>query len=157
MKRLSYILVAVTAVVAMLIFGTKASKGSQDDRVDFMPGFCPNTLNIDKKGVFHVAIANVGSGTLNNSAVRLNGVLVSPISSSFLDQSRPYGVQPASDCTTCNGGPDGNTDLILKFDTQTVVNAIGGSWSNGNCVPVCLQTNLGSGCDYLRILANRKP
>ena len=158
MKRLSYILVAVTAVVAMLIFGAKVSKSSGDERVDFMPGSCPNTLNISQKGVFHVALAGpVSSTDLNTSTVRLNSIQVSPISSSRLDQSRFYVSFPSNDCSTCNGGPDGTTDLILKFDTQTVVSALGLGSSTPDCIQICLETNLGAGCDYVRILRNRKP
>ena len=126
--------------------------------VDFMPESCPNTLNIDKKGVFHVAIVgtDVFDVTLIDAAnVTLNGI--KPISWSLLDQTSPAGAaeEDCSDCTI--PGPDGHTDLILKFDTKAVATTLG-NLPAGACVELGLVTNQGATkSDMVRILRNKKP
>ena len=126
--------------------------------VDFMPGSCPNTLNIDKKGVFHVAIVGTASFNVNKvtaSTVTLNGI--SPISWSLLDQTSPLGAAEDTCLDFTNPGPDGHTDLILKFDTKAVAATLVGA-ASGDCIALHLSTNLGiTRDDRVRILTAKRP
>jgi hypothetical protein len=143
MKRLSYTLVVVT----MLILGIQTSRSGGGIAVDFMPESCPNTLNVDKKGVFHVAIIGPVFGTLTSASI--NGVPA--LSWSFLDQTRPAAPSSCDPCTP--PGPDGVPDIILKFDAQ----AVAATLPSSGCVFVTLSTNLGPGGSYVRILSSKKP
>jgi hypothetical protein len=96
--------------------------------VDIKPGSCPNPINTKSKGVLPVAI--LGTETfdvkrIDPASVELVGV--KPLRSSFEDVSTPYepfiGKQGANDCN--ENGPDGFTDLTLKFSTQGIISALG--------------------------------
>jgi len=88
--------------------------------VDIKPGRCPNPLNLASKGILPVAI--LGSegfdvSQIDAASVRLAGV--APIRSSYEDVATPVSDGNECDCTT--EGPDGYTDLTLKFRTQEIV------------------------------------
>jgi hypothetical protein len=107
-----------------ILFGNVA----KEVPVDIKPGSCPNPLNLVSKGVLPVAIlgtADFDVRTIDPKTVRLKGV--APLRWSFEDVATPY--EPfvgKTDIYHCNTlGPDGNLDLILKFDTQEVAAAIG--------------------------------
>lgn len=155
-----------TLSVLVGLFATLPAIGSAQDQcappppsinIDMMPGSCPNTLNIDKKGVFHGAI--IGTATFDVStvtSVTLNGVL--PLSSALLDQVSPLGHEPV-DCNDCTSGlvPDGHIDLILKFDTKAVAATLGNP-AYGACLSLHLTTNLGdTKSDMVRILTSKRP
>jgi hypothetical protein len=93
--------------------------------IDIKPGSCPNPLNVKDKGVLPVAI--LGSEDLDvfnidPDSVRLEGV--APVRYSYEDVSQPVSNQ-TDDCDCTTEGPDGYIDLVLKFDTQEIVTAIG--------------------------------
>ncbi len=88
--------------------------------IDIKPGSCPNPLNLASKGILPVAI--LGSegfdvSQIDVASVRLAGV--APIRSSYEDVATPAANMNECDCTT--EGPDGYTDLTLKFKTQQIV------------------------------------
>jgi hypothetical protein len=93
--------------------------------IDIKPNSCPNALNIDPKGILTVAI--LGTADLNVSdidplSVSLEGV--APIRSSIKDVATPV-VNPQSYCECNSEWEDGFDDLILKFKTSDVVDALG--------------------------------
>jgi len=88
--------------------------------IDIKPGSCPNPLNVDTGDVLPVAILGSGDFDVNAvdiSSIRLAGV--APIRSSYEDVATPVSDGNECDCTTA--GPDGYTDLSLKFKTWEVV------------------------------------
>ena len=94
--------------------------------VDIKPGSCPNPLNVKSKGVLPVAI--LGSEdfdvfSIDPVSIRLEGV--APVRSSYEDVATPVS-NKTDDCECTTEGPDGYLDLVLKFDTQEIVDALGG-------------------------------
>ncbi len=96
--------------------------------VDIKPTSCRNPLNLKSKGVIPAAILGTSDFNVNDvdvSTVKLAGV--SPIRFSIEDVATPFypfvGKKDAFDCTT--DGPDGFSDLTLKFDTQEIVDQLG--------------------------------
>lgn len=88
--------------------------------VDIKPGSCPNPLNLRSRGLLPVAILgaiNLDVNTIDIASIRLAGV--APIRSSLEDVATPVSDGNECDCTTA--GPDGYTDLTLKFKTQEIV------------------------------------
>jgi len=94
-----------------------------DVAIDINPGSCPNPLNVKSKGVLAVAVLGTEDfdvTTIDLASVRLAGV--APIRSSFEDVATPA---DGGECGCTTAGPDGYTDLSLKFNTEDIVNAIG--------------------------------
>ena len=92
--------------------------------VDIKPGSCPNPLNVKSRGVLPVAVLgtqDVDVNDINVASIRLAGVAA--IRSSFEDVASPLSDPNECECTTA--GPDGYTDLTLKFRTQEIVEALG--------------------------------
>ena len=92
--------------------------------VDIKPGSCPNPLNIKSKGVLPVAVLGAEDFDVNNIdvlSVRLAGIAA--IRSNYRDVTTP--LADANECECSTERSDGYTDLILKFDTQAIVAAIG--------------------------------
>jgi hypothetical protein len=109
--------------------------------VDVKPGSCPNPLNFKSKGVLPVAILGtpwLRVKTINPRTITLMGV--SPLRWSWEDVGTPVDSffchdnpcdtdcgEPGDCDKPCGGyecnelGPDGNLDLVLKFDTQKIV------------------------------------
>lgn len=95
--------------------------------VDIKPGSCPNPLNVKSQGVLPVAI--LGSeefdvNTIDVASIALTGA--SPIRSSFEDVSAI--VSDGNECECTTAGPDGYTDLTLKFATQAIVDELVRNW-----------------------------
>jgi hypothetical protein len=93
--------------------------------IDIKPRSCPNPLNVKSQGVLPVAI--LGSedfdiNTIDAVSVRLAGV--APIRSSYEDVAAPLSDKD-DECECTTEGPDGYTDLNLKFETQEIVESIG--------------------------------
>ncbi len=91
--------------------------------VDIKPGSCPNPLNVKSRGVLTVAIlgsSDLDVKTIVATSVRLAGV--APIRDSYEDVATP--VSDANECQCSTEGPDGFTDLTLKFETQEIVEVI---------------------------------
>ncbi|MHC4690272.1 MAG: integrin alpha [Planctomycetota bacterium] len=92
--------------------------------IDIRPGSCPNPLNVKSKGKLPMAI--LGSEYLDvydvdPASVRFEGV--EAVRSSYEDVATP--VTDINDCNCTTEGPDGYLDLVLKFQTEDVVDAIG--------------------------------
>jgi hypothetical protein len=92
--------------------------------VDVKPGSCPNPLNVKSKGVLPVAILGTEQLDVNSidaASVTLRGV--QPIRSSFEDVATP--ASDTNDCNCTTEGPDGYIDLIMKFRTKDIADALG--------------------------------
>ncbi len=92
--------------------------------LDIKPQSCPNPFNVKSKGVLPVAILGTEEfdvSTIVPTSVRLAGV--EPIRDSLEDVAAPL-VDP-NECECSTNGPDGFTDLTLKFETQAVLAALG--------------------------------
>ncbi len=109
--------------------------------VDIKPGSCPNPINVKSRGVIPVAI--LGTAGFDVSDVDPSTILlsrngnggVSPLRWAYADVATPYfpftGKEDCLDCNELCG--DGETDLVLNFDTQEVVGALG-EVTDGECL-----------------------
>jgi hypothetical protein len=94
-----------------------------DVAVDIKPQSCPNSLNVKRKGVLPVAV--LGTEDFDVSSVDVGSVLlagVAPLRFDYEDVATPFDGEL---CDCHEDGPDGILDLILHFDTQEIVEAIG--------------------------------
>jgi len=113
--------------------------------IDVKPGSCPNPLNLASKGDLPVAILgteNFDVTQIDPSTIKLAGVSPIRINGTY-DVSRPF-VGELIDCNSCVYGyniADGYNDLLLKFDTQEIVAALG-EVSDQDCVVLHLTGNL---------------
>ncbi|MHC4477404.1 MAG: LamG domain-containing protein [Planctomycetota bacterium] len=92
--------------------------------VDIKPGSCPNPVNVNSRGVVPVAI--LGSEDFDVTEVdpaSIELAAVGAIRSSFEDVSVP--IVDGNECDCTEAGPDGFTDLMLKFDTQEIAETLG--------------------------------
>lgn len=88
--------------------------------VDIKPGGCPNPVNLASCGALPVAVLgseDLDVNTIDIATIRLAGV--GPVRSSYEDVATP--VIDANECECNTEGPDGYTDLTLKFETQAIV------------------------------------
>jgi hypothetical protein len=116
--------------------------------LDIRPTSCPNPLNTNLKGVLPVAIlgtADLDVTTIDPATLLLEGV--APLRWSYEDVATPY--QPflgkPLDPYACNEyGPDGFMDLVLHFDAQSIVAAIG-PVSDGDVLLLMLTGNFYDG------------
>lgn len=104
-------------------------------RMDIKPGSCPNPLNVNSKGILTVAVlgdyaydvANIDLASLTLSRVDGVGGSVAALDgppgpgSNFEDVGTQFGGE-ACDCSS--SGPDGLLDLVVKFRTDEVVDAL---------------------------------
>ena len=91
--------------------------------IDIRPAACPNPINLRSRGLLPVAV--LGTAALDVSAidiasVRLEGI--APIRSTYVDVAAPASIPADCECSTA--GPDGHTDLLLKFRTHDVAERI---------------------------------
>jgi len=117
--------------------------------LDIRPGSCPNPLNVTvpngekaNGGVLPVAILGSDELDVHNidvSSLELAGA--APLRHSFADVAAP--ASEDNDCACSEMGPDGYTDLELKFRRLDVVAGLG-SVSGGN-VPVTLTGKMKDG------------
>jgi len=96
--------------------------------VDFKPSSCPNSLNVNRKGVLSVAIlGNVDFHvrTIDPPAIKITreGIdeEVSPLRWAYEDVATPNEGE-LCECLELNG--DGYLDLTLKFDRKEVAEAL---------------------------------
>lgn len=113
--------------------------------VDIKPGSCPNPLAVKSKGVLPVAI--VGTAyfdvtTVDPETARLEGV--EPLKWEIMDSTEPPATgQPCFQAPLEYTG-DGYSDLVLYFDTQAVVTALG-SVDDAQVITLTLTADLFSG------------
>jgi hypothetical protein len=116
--------------------------------LDIKPTSCPNPMNITAKGVLPVAILgaeDLDVSTIDPASLALEGV--SPLRWEWSDVATPF--EPwtgKSDCwmDCTEEGPDGYTDLTLKFETQEVIAAMG-ELADGECRVLTLTGNFFDG------------
>lgn len=92
--------------------------------LDIKPTSCPNPLNVKVVGVLPVAILGGEDADvmeIDPETVALEGV--EPIMYAYEDVAAPIEDPEWCECTT--DGPDGFTDMTLKFATQEIVAALG--------------------------------
>lgn len=94
-------------------------------KIDIKPGTCPNSLNVNSKGVLPVAILGTlifDVETIDPDTITLtvdeNPEGVSPIRWSYEDVATPFDGELCA-CHDLTG--DGIKDLTLEFDTQELV------------------------------------
>lgn len=113
-----------------------------DVAFDIKPGSCRNPVNVKAKGVLPAAILG-GEGfdvtQVDPASLRLEGV--APLRWSLEDVATPYDGTPeaANDCT--EDGPDGWTDLTLKFKNQEII-AVLGDIEDGDVLALTLTGSL---------------
>jgi hypothetical protein len=94
--------------------------------VDVKPQGCPNPINVGALGVLPVAVLGTASFDVSHDRPIIRQA-TKRASAAFRVRGYSYtvyrDVANATDCTTA--GPDGFTDLVLHFDNQTVVAALG--------------------------------
>lgn len=96
--------------------------------LDIKPGSCPNPLNPRSHGVLPVALlgtadfdvtdVDVSSLTLTRTDLQDVPAAVTPIRVATEDVGAPF---TGELCDCAKSGPDGFTDLVLKFSTQDIV------------------------------------
>lgn len=101
--------------------------------IDIKPGSCPNPFNGKSQGSVPVAIlgaAGFDVTTIDPASITLAGVPIMLKHVSYADVSAPIG-DPA-ECYDCFDEDtdlvDGYLDLVLKFDTQLLKDAIDGAF-----------------------------
>ena len=127
-----------------------AEPGYLEVPVDVKPGSCRNPLNVRSQGVLPVAILGTEHfdiSQINPETVKMEGV--APLRWSMEDVATPFepfvGKEGAFDCT--EEGPDGFTDLSLKFSRQDLVAALG-DVSDGDVVLLHLDGELFDGTPF---------
>jgi hypothetical protein len=99
--------------------------------IDIKPQSCPNPLNVNSKGVLSVAVLGTDDFdvmTVDPASVELADV--APLRWNWEDVSTPADDGDPYACTT--EGPDGLMDLVFKFKTQEIVEALDGDISDGD-------------------------
>jgi hypothetical protein len=92
--------------------------------IDIKHKFCPNPLNVNSKGIFPVAILGSDDIDVRNidiTTITLEGI--SPVRSKFKDVAAPVIDGEICECNT--DGPDGYEDLVLQFEAQLILDALG--------------------------------
>lgn len=88
--------------------------------VDIKPGSCPNPLNLSSQGVLPVAV--LGKEDFDVTSIYLPSIRLADVAiirHSYEDVASP--VTDGNECECTEDGPDGYTDLTLKFRTQDIV------------------------------------
>ncbi len=113
--------------------------------IDIKPGSCPNPLNVKSKGVLPLAILGTESfdvTQIDPASVKLEDV--PPLRWAYVDVATPFvpslGKEDClEDCNELCG--DGYEDLILNFNRQEIVAALG-EVIDGECIVVTITGNL---------------
>jgi hypothetical protein len=91
--------------------------------LDIRPLSCPNPLNPRSRGVLPVAVLGMEDMDVRDidpASILLEGV--APLRWSFEDVAAAS--SGLEECSCSSAGPDGRTDLALKFETQAIVRAL---------------------------------
>jgi hypothetical protein len=140
-------------------------KSSLNAFMDIKAGSCPNSVNINSRGVLPVDILGTSwfdVSDIDASTVLLEGV--APVGQPLAqDSATPFmGGCAVLDCGDCNTlGSDGYTDLNFRFRMQDIA-AVLGQVQNDDCIEVTLTGNLNNGTpfvarDVLRIITSGAP
>lgn len=132
--------------------------------VDIKPGSCPNPLNLKSKGVLTVAI--LGSEDFDVTAIVPTSVRLADVAAIRDSYEDVAGIIDDGDGCPCGftetGEPDGFDDLVLKFDTQEIVEALinsGAELEKGNVLTLELAGVLSDGtaicgADCVKLVGN---
>jgi hypothetical protein len=126
------------------VFAT-APPADQAIAVDIHPGSCPNPLSTRKQGVIPVAILGTQSFDVNSidpTTIRLEGVYPNKIA--YGDVSTPFN---GDLCGCSDAGPDGDTDLLLKFSAPDVLAQLGAVTKNQE-IELTVTGQLADGTDF---------
>jgi len=116
--------------------------------VDIKPQSCPNPISLHSKGVLPVAILGTEDfdvTMVDPASITLAGV--SPLRWSLEDVATPF---EGELCACHELGPDGWSDLTLKFDVQEVIAALGDP-QDGDLLELALTGNLKAEFDSLPV------
>lgn len=133
MKLLSKLVICGFLVLMLGAISPAAAQGFSVN-VDIKPQSCPNPCNVNSKGVVSIAILGTEDFDVTQvdpTTVELNEV-VEPLRWNFEDVSTPTANVDPYTCTT--EGPDGFMDLVFKFKTQEIVEAMNGDVSDGDMI-----------------------
>jgi len=132
--------------------------------IDVRPDACPNPLSVHARGVLPVALlgGSLDLAQVDVDSLRLEGVAPLRVSPVLADIGRPFtGTITPCLVTQCASGLDGKLDVLLFFDTQAVVRALGNATTD--CVLVTLTGQLANGRgsftgrDVIALKGRRKP
>jgi hypothetical protein len=122
----------------------------QSVSVDIHPTSCPNPLNVGNNGMLTAAILGTSEFNvymLDPASIRLAGV--APVRSNFEDVAAPVqDPDENNECKCTTAGPDGYTDLTLKFKNKEIVDALadaGFNIENGNILALILTGSYADG------------
>lgn len=141
MRILSKLVICGFLVLMLGAISPVAAQGFSVN-VDIKPQSCPNPCNVNSKGVVSIAILGTPDFDVTQvdpTTVELNEV-VEPVRFSFEDVSTPAANVDPYTCTT--EGPDGFMDLVFKFKTQEIVEAMNGDVSDGDIIFLTLTGRL---------------
>jgi hypothetical protein len=117
--------------------------------VDIRPQSCPNPLYVGVKGVVKgvLPLAILGTDDLDvrdidPETIFLEGV--APVRYAYEDKAEPLIREEPCDCWV--NGPDGFEDMVIKFDAQDIVDALGGV-EDGEVLQLTLTAELMDGTD----------
>ncbi|MDY7029893.1 MAG: hypothetical protein SVR04_16500 [Spirochaetota bacterium] len=134
-----------------------------DVSLDVKPGSCPNPVNVNTKGILPAAIVGTklfDISQIDPAAIRLNGA--APLRWDHEDVTspfEPYTGKPLDEEACTDNGPDGYTDLTLKFSTEEMAEAFG-PVTDGEVLALELTGELFDGApiageDIIRIIKKR--
>ncbi|MCH8992835.1 MAG: HYR domain-containing protein, partial [Acidobacteria bacterium] len=138
--------------------------------VDIKPRSCPNPLSLktdrrigpagEGSGLLPVAILGTASfdvSTVDPSTITLSGI--APLRWEFEDVSTPVDMDSTTDCECTTAGPDGLTDLTLKFSQDQFIATLDSVATGDVILPVLTgKTYDGTpiaGSDCLAFIVNR--
>ncbi|NIO09268.1 MAG: hypothetical protein GTO40_15155, partial [Deltaproteobacteria bacterium] len=140
--RSPHLVAATAAVLFVLVFGAgNAFSQVVPAMMDVKPGSCVNPLNVKSRGVLPVAI--LGTDDFDVTSIDPASILlqdsVMPLRTAAEDDAS------AIDCNDQNG--DGLLDLLLKFDSQETIAALG-QINDGDVIILSLGGSLLDGSEF---------
>ncbi|UCG52216.1 MAG: choice-of-anchor L domain-containing protein [Candidatus Latescibacterota bacterium] len=112
---------------------------------DLKPTSCPNAYSPKNKGVTPAAILGTDSFNVTDidPASLLLGGAIAPIRWALEDVATPVMDWEPCDCTTM--GPDGYTDLTIKFSSQEIAAFLGSGVAHGDAIVMTITGQLMDG------------
>ena len=105
---------------------------------------CPNKLNKKLPGKGKVSMVIVGTEELDVNDIDLGSISIAGVSPLKVGIEDVAGaIEKDSDCDCANTGPDGLDDLVLKFDKNALILALGlNAMGSGTEVTITLNADL---------------
>jgi hypothetical protein len=163
---------AAFALLGFLLFAGPLHAGEIVLPYDIRPGVCPNDFATgggwEAPGIETLHTAVLGTADFDVNQINQQGlVIVVPVGGGIGDIEVPaYSVYledvatPVDDDTNCNctdEGPDGFLDLVVRFDQDAMIDALGHCGHPGDEVVLCLRGVLNDetpfhGCDCIELI-----